>query len=59
MPQDEIETIVIKLTPEQAEHLCQLLDVAVKAAGIEAAKVAVPIMDTLMQSVQNNVPREK
>lgn len=35
--------MTIELTPEEARSLMSLLDVAVKAAGLQAAQVALPL----------------
>ena len=39
------------LSPEQAEQIAAMLDLACKAGGINVAKAAVPLMDSLMVSV--------
>ena len=46
--------ITWKLTEQQAEQIAGALDLACKAGGIEAAKVAVPLMDSLMASVKES-----
>jgi hypothetical protein len=44
--------ISIKLTQEQASHLLQLIDIAVKAGGIQNAKVALPLVDIIVEASQ-------
>ena len=46
--------ITWKLTEQQAEQIAGVLDIACKAGGIEAAKVAVPLMDSLMAAVKES-----
>jgi hypothetical protein len=47
------------LTPQQVEQIAALLDLACKAGGIEAAKVAVPLMDSLMAAVKKQEPEKE
>ncbi len=44
--------ITIQLTTEQANSLLQLIDIAVKAGGIQNAKVAVPLADIIIAAAQ-------
>lgn len=44
--------IKIELTTEQANSLLQLIDIAVKAGGIQNAKVAVPLADIIISAAQ-------
>ena len=44
--------ITIKLTQEQANGLLQLIDIAVKAGGIQNAKVALPLVDLIVIAAQ-------
>lgn len=45
--------ISIKLTQEQVSHLLQLIDIAVKAGGIQNAKVALPLVDIIVEASQS------
>ena len=42
--------IKLELTPEEANGLLQLIDIAIKAGGISNAKVGLPIFDKIMAS---------
>jgi hypothetical protein len=44
--------IKIELTAEQANTLLQLIDIAVKAGGIQNAKVALPLVDLIVNAAQ-------
>lgn len=44
---------MINLTEEQANTVFQLLDVAVKAGGLQNAKIALPIAEVIMAQLQN------
>ena len=44
--------INIKLTQEQVSSLLQLVDIAVKAGGIQNAKVALPLVDIIVNAAQ-------
>ena len=44
--------IKIELTQEQATSLLQLVDIAVKAGGIQNAKVAMPLVDIIVAAAQ-------
>ena len=44
--------ITVKLTQEQSNGLLQLLDIAVKAGGIQNAKVAQPEFDLIVNAAQ-------
>lgn len=48
--------IKIELTTEQANSLLQLIDIAVKAGGIQNAKVAVPLADIIIAAAQTPKP---
>jgi hypothetical protein len=40
--------IKLELTPEEANGVLQLIDIAIKAGGVAAAKVGVPIFDKIL-----------
>ena len=42
----------IELTIEQVNSLLQLIDIAVKAGGIQNAKVALPLVDLIVNAAQ-------
>lgn len=42
----------LELTPEEAQSLVNLLDVAVKAGGLQAAVVAVPLFQKLQDAAK-------
>jgi hypothetical protein len=42
--------MTLDLTETEAQNLLQLLDVAVKAAGLQAAQVALPIAAKIQQA---------
>jgi hypothetical protein len=44
--------ITVKLTQEQANGLLQLIDIAVKAGGLQNAKVALPLVDIIVEAAQ-------
>ena len=44
--------ISIKLTQEQISNLLQLLDIAVKAGGLQNAKVALPLVSIIVEAAQ-------
>jgi hypothetical protein len=44
--------IQIELTKEQVSTLLQLVDIAVKAGGIQNAKVAIPLVDIIVAAAQ-------
>lgn len=44
--------MTLDLTNDEANNLLQLLDVAVKAAGLQAAQVALPIAIKIQQAAQ-------
>jgi hypothetical protein len=44
--------INIKLTQEQVSSLLQLVDIAVKAGGLQNAKVALPLVDIIVEAAQ-------
>lgn len=44
--------IKIELTQEQVQQLVQLIDIAVKAGGIQNAKAALPIVDIIVAAAQ-------
>jgi len=44
--------IKLELTQEQANNLLQLIDIAVKAGGIQNAKVALPLVDLIVNAAQ-------
>ena len=47
-----VRVITIQLTEEQVQSLLQLLDISVKAGGLQNAKVAVPLADIIIQAAQ-------
>lgn len=47
----DTETITLTLTKAEGQTLYELIDLAVKAGGVQAGKVAVPIVDKLMEAV--------
>ena len=51
LPPSNME-ITVKLTQEQANGLLQLIDIAVKAGGIQNAKVALPLVDLIVNAAQ-------
>ena len=48
----------IELTPQEAQQLADLLDLAVKSGGLQAAMVAVPLVQKL-QAAANEKPQEQ
>ena len=44
--------IKIELNTEQVNSLLQLIDIAVKAGGIQNAKVALPLVDLIVNAAQ-------
>lgn len=48
--------INIELTQEEIQQLLQLIDISVKAGGIQNAKVALPIADKIVAAA--NTPKE-
>jgi len=48
--------IEIKLTQEQANSLIQLIDIAVKAGGIQNAKVGLPLVEIIIAAAQTHKP---
>ena len=48
--------MTIELTQEEAQQLLQLIDISVKAGGIQNAKVAIPIVDKIVAAA--NTPKE-
>ena len=44
--------IKIELTQQEAQNLVDLLDVATKAGGIQAAKIVVPLVDKIVAAVK-------
>ena len=44
--------IKFELTPEEANAVLQLIDIAIKAGGIANAKVGLPIFDKIMAAAQ-------
>lgn len=44
--------MTLDLTEAEAQNLLQLLDVATKAAGLQAAQVALPIAAKIQQAAQ-------
>jgi hypothetical protein len=55
--------IKLELTPEEANGVLQLIDIAIKAGGIANAKVGLPIFEKIMAaanapaSVSTNAPQ--
>ena len=52
LPSLNMSEINIKLTQEQVSSLLQLVDIAVKAGGIQNAKVALPLVDIIVEAAQ-------
>lgn len=50
--------IKFELTPEEANGVLQLIDIAIKAGGIANAKVGLPIFDKIMAVAQASQPGE-
>lgn len=50
--------IKLELTPEEANGVLQLIDIAIKAGGIANAKVGLPIFDKIMAAAQASQPVE-
>ena len=48
--------IHIELTQEQANQLLQLIDIAVKAGGIQNAKVGLPLVEIIIAAAQTHKP---
>lgn len=48
----DTQELTLKLTKEEGQTLYELLDVAVKAGGLQVAKAAAPIVDKLMAEAQ-------
>ena len=48
--------IKIELTPEQANNLLQLIDIAIKAGGFQNAKVGVPLAELILEAAKQQVP---
>ena len=46
------QTVILGLTPQEAQILADVLDIATKAGGIQVAKATVRLMDILMQAVE-------
>ena len=44
--------IKLELTPEEANGVLQLIDIAIKAGGIANAKVGLPIFDKILAAAQ-------
>ena len=42
----------IELTEQELKTLIGLIDVAIKTGGLQVAKVAVPLVDTIVRQVQ-------
>jgi len=50
--------IRIELTEEKAKALVELLDVAIKAGGLQVAKAAVVLVDDIMAAVKESQPTD-
>ena len=50
--------IKFELTPEEANGVLQLIDIAIKAGGIANAKVGLPIFDKIMEAAQASQPQQ-
>jgi hypothetical protein len=44
--------IKLELTPEEANGVLQLIDIAIKAGGYQNAKVGVPLADLILAAAQ-------
>lgn len=51
--------IKIELTPEQANNLLQLIDIAIKAGGFQNAKVGVPLADLILEAAKPKATTEQ
>jgi hypothetical protein len=51
--------IKIELTQEQFNTVLQLIDIAIKAGGYANAKVAVPIVESLLNQAENPKPEQQ
>jgi len=49
--------IKLELTPEEANGVLQLIDVAIKAGGIANAKVGLPIFEKIMAAANAPAPQ--
>lgn len=58
LPNNAMQPIKIELSPAEAQTLVELLDLATKAGGLQAARHAVPLTDRIMQSVQTSQSTE-
>ena len=47
--------IKLELTPEEANGVLQLIDIAIKAGGIANAKVGLPIFDKILAAANASV----
>ena len=48
----DAQELTLTLTKEEGQTLFELLDVAIKAGGIQVAKAALPIVDKLMEAAK-------
>jgi hypothetical protein len=48
--------IKLELTPEEANGVLQLIDIAIKAGGIANAKVGLPIFEKIMAAAKDAKP---
>jgi hypothetical protein len=48
--------IKIELSQEQFNTILQLIDIAIKAGGYANAKVAVPVVESLLNQAENPKP---
>lgn len=46
------QELTLKLTKEEGQQLYELIDLAVKAGGVQVSRAALPIVDKLMTEAQ-------
>jgi hypothetical protein len=53
------QELTLKLTKEEGQQLYELIDLAVKAGGVQVSRAALPIVDKLMAEAQKlSEPKE-
>ena len=50
--------ITLTLSPEEAQNLADCLDIATKAGGLQVARATLPLMNKLMEAVQESKQEE-
>ena len=48
----DAQELTLTLTKEEGQTLFELIDLAVKAGGVQVAKAAMPIVDKLMEAAK-------